>query len=97
MKKNITEKLNFDGNPVLIIKGSEIEVDASAVTVLKLMDLIGNGEGPTPKQLVEMFGLIFAPKEQEKIKELNLNMTDFQILIQEAVDAITGGAEDTGE
>lgn len=47
---DITEKLNMDGNPVIVIKNKKLEVNADAATVLKLMDVIGDGAG-TPKQV----------------------------------------------
>ena len=34
---DITEKLDFDTNPKIAIKGKEIEVNADAETVLKIM------------------------------------------------------------
>lgn len=36
-KVDITEKLNFDENPKMVIKGVEIEVNADAETMLKIM------------------------------------------------------------
>ena len=36
-KIDITDKLTFDGNPVLVIKGKELEVNADAPTMLKVM------------------------------------------------------------
>ena len=36
-KVNITEKLELDGNPSLIIGKEELEVNADAATILKIM------------------------------------------------------------
>ena len=36
-KVDITDKLTFDGNPFLVIKGKELEVNADAPTMLKVM------------------------------------------------------------
>lgn len=36
---DITEKLNFDENPVLKVKNVTIEVNSDAATVLKIMGL----------------------------------------------------------
>ena len=37
---DITEKLSFEGNPRLKIKGRELEVNADAPTMLKVMGLM---------------------------------------------------------
>ena len=41
-KVNITEKLELDGNPSLIIGKEELEVNADAATMLKIMGNIQN-------------------------------------------------------
>ena len=40
---DITEKLNFDENPVLKVKNVTIEVNSDAATVLKIMGLFSKG------------------------------------------------------
>ena len=66
---DITEKLNMDGNPVIVIKNKKLEVNADAATVLKLMDVIGDGAG-TPKQVSNMYDLLFSEKARKTIEEL---------------------------
>lgn len=39
-KVDITEKLSFEGNPYLVIKGHELEVNADAASVLRVMGII---------------------------------------------------------
>ena len=39
-KVDITDKLSFEGNPSLVIKGKAIEVNADAPTMLKVMGLM---------------------------------------------------------
>ena len=41
---DITEKLTFEGNPALVIKGKHLEVNADAPTMLKVMGLMGGAE-----------------------------------------------------
>lgn len=38
---DITDKLTFDGNPSLKIRGKVLEVNADAPTMLKVMGLMG--------------------------------------------------------
>ena len=63
-KVDITEKLSFDGNPVLVVKGHDLEVNADAATVLKVMGVLG--EESTPKQVLDMYNLIFPDKTRER-------------------------------
>lgn len=97
MKKDITDKLNFDENPVLIVKGTEIEVNADATTVLKVMGAIGDESEITPKIIVQMYETIFPKKDRKKIEKLKLKMQDFQVLVNEAIEILTGEPEETGE
>ncbi len=59
---DITEKLSFDENPCLVVKGEKIEVDASAETVIKIMGKFKEGNEGTAKFVMETYELIF-PKE----------------------------------
>lgn len=93
---DITEKLNMDGNPVIVIKNKKLEVNADAATVLKLMDVIGDGAG-TPKQVSNMYNLLFAEKARKTIEELKLSFDDLKIVVQTAITLITGSEEEPGE
>jgi len=92
---DITEKLNMDGNPVIVIKNKKLEVNADAATVLKLMDVIGDGAG-TPKQVSNMYDLLFSEKARKTIEELKLSF-DLKIVVQTAITLITGKEEEAGE
>lgn len=61
---DITSKLEFDGNPKLRIKDKEIEVNADAPTMLKVMNLVG--DDPTPKEVITLYNLVF-PEESRKV------------------------------
>lgn len=39
---NITDKLELEGNPHLVIKDEELEVNADAATMLKIMENMQN-------------------------------------------------------
>lgn len=94
-KVDITEKLSFDGNPVLVVKGRDLEVNADAATVLKVMGVID--EGSAPKQVLDMYNLIFPDKTRKEIEKLKLSFNDLQILVSSALGLITGDADDAGE
>lgn len=60
---DITEKLSFDENPRIKIKSVEIEVNADASTVLKIMQASGK---PEKESIPEMYELLLAWKTERK-------------------------------
>lgn len=91
---DVTEKLTFDGNPSLIIKGKKLEVNADAPTMLKVMGLMSAGK-PGINEVLKTYNLMFSEKAQKEIEKLKLSFQDLTVVIQEAIELITG--EDTGE
>lgn len=92
---DITDKLDFDGNPKIRIKDTEIEVNSDAATMLKVMGVLGEKENPGPKEVIRMYELMFSEKERKKIDEMKLSFLGFQTIIFEAINLITG--EEQGE
>lgn len=95
-KVDITDKLEFNENPRLVIKGKELEINADASTVLKIMGILGDGDNVRPSDIVKMYELIFDQKERNIIDKMNLQFSDFQTLVFSAIDLITG-EEESGE
>lgn len=87
-KMNITDKLTFEGNPCLVIKDKEFEVNANAPTMLKVMALMG--KDPSPDEIISAYELMFKEKERVEIEKLNLNFNDLITVIQSAVELIVG-------
>lgn len=95
-KVDITEKLSFDGNPSLVIKGKELEVHADAATALKVMDALSGDPGP--KQVVAMYKLLFPDESRKAIDKMHLNFLDFKTVVKGAITLITGeDGEEPGE
>lgn len=93
---DITDKLSFDGNPKLVIKGKELEVNADAPTMLKVMGLMGE-EHPGMKEILETYDLMFPEKSKKEIEKLKLDFNDLIVVAQEAVALIIGEDEQPGE
>lgn len=93
---DITDKLAFDENPKLVIKGKELEVNADATTVLKIMGILGDGDNVQPSDVVKMYELIFSDADRKKIDRMKLQFSDFQTLVFSAINLITG-EEESGE
>lgn len=96
---NITEKLELDGNPFLLIKDEKLEVNADAATMLKLMGKYGEMEvsETTPKDILDLYDLMFPKESQKKIEKLKLSFKDLTVLVEEAQKLITGEDEPEGE
>lgn len=90
---DITDKLDFDSNPKIQIKGKEYEVNADAETVLIIMGLFDEDGGMTPASVKKMYELVFTEEAREDIEKLNLKFKDFQTLVMAAVNLITGDEE----
>ena len=54
---DITNKLAFEDNPRLKIKDTELEIDATAENMLKVMGLVS--DRPTAKDVEELCKIIF--------------------------------------
>lgn len=89
-KIDITEKLDFESNPILIIKGNEYEVNADAETVLRVMGILGEGEAETVASILKVYELIFSEEHRNEIDKLKLQFSDFQKVIMEAINLVTG-------
>lgn len=94
-KIDITEKLSFEENPAIIIKGEECEINADAATVLKVMGVLDEGQGP--KQVVDMYNMIFPDKSRKVIDGMKLSFVDFKTVVESAITLITGTEETPGE
>lgn len=85
---SLTDKLKFEDKPQIEIKGKIITIDASAETVLKLMDVVstkGEVEGA-----IEAGKLLFSAKDRKIIESLKLSMGDYTTLIATAMQLAVG-------
>lgn len=88
---DITDKLDFGGNPRIKIKDTEYEVNADALTILQVMGNLAENEEPGPRELLQLYNLMFSESDRKKIAEkLKLNIKDFQVLIFSAISLVTG-------
>ena len=94
-KVDITDNLTFDGNPFLVIKGKELEVNADAPTVLRIMNLAA--DDPGPKEVAAIYNLIFPDKDRKEIEKMKLCFDDLVIIIKAAISLVTGEETDQGE
>ncbi len=94
-KIDITDKLSFEENPSLIIKGKNIEVNADAPTMLKVMGLMSSDD-PGAQEILEAYNMMFPEKSKREIEKMKLGFKDLIIVVQEAVQLISGVEEPAG-
>lgn len=95
-RRDITDKLSFDGNPYLVIKGKDIEVNADAPTVLKAMGIF-TSEDTSGEDIVKIYDLIFPEESKKKLEALKPSFNDLIVIVEEAVTLITEEETATGE
>lgn len=95
-RRDITNKLSFDGNPYLVIKDKDIEVNADAPTVLKIMGIF-TSEDTNADDIAAIYDLIFPEKSKKKLEALKLSFNDLIVIVEEAVTLITEEETATGE
>lgn len=93
---DITDKLTFEGNPSLIIKGKKLEVNADAPTMLKVMSLMGS-DNPSMNEILTTYDMMFPEKSRKEIEKLKLSFNDLVVVIKEGIDLITGETDTPGE
>lgn len=91
---DITDKLSFDENPRLKIRDVEVEVNADAETMLRIMGEFSNKN--EMQASLGTFELMFSEKERRKILKQKPTARDLMEIIQYAMSTIMGG-EDEGE
>lgn len=93
---DITDKLSFDSSPALVIKGRNLEVNADAPTMLKVMGLMGT-ENPGPQEIMDAYDLMFPEKSKKEIERLKVSFSDLMIIVESAVSLIIGEDDSRGE
>ena len=92
-KVDITERLSFEENPVLVIKGKELEVNCDAPTMLKIMGLMGD-DGMEAKSMNQAYELLFPEKTRKDIEKMKLSFNDWTKVVEAGLQLIM---EDSSE
>lgn len=84
---DITDKLSFDENPKVKIKDVELEVNADATSMLKLMGAISTKSDAEVVMIA--YELLFSEEDKEKIAKMKLPFKDFKMLIETSINLVT--------
>lgn len=93
---DITDKLSFEENPRLIVKGRELEVNADAPTMLKVMAMMDQ-ETPGINDIKTAYEMLFMENAKKEVEKMGLKMSDWMVLVQEAVQLVVGDTSSQGE
>lgn len=89
---DITDKLSFEKNPKIKIKDVELEIDASAENLLKVMAHVT--DNPSVSDVMEMCKLIFTKESKKNLDALKLNFTDYANVVMAAIGLASGNSEE---
>lgn len=85
---DITNKLNFEEKPKLVIKGTEIEVNNDAISFIKTVAFFDSEDGVKASDILSALELLFDEENREKIADLHLSFADLSTLIRTATELI---------
>lgn len=92
MLYSLTDKLKFNDDPQIEIKGKVITVKSDAETVLKLLDVLQSaGEIEGTKSAMD---ILLSDKDKKVVKSLNLKMADYMKLAEVVVELALGNDPD---
>lgn len=92
MLYSLTDKLSFNDDPQVEIKGKIITVKSDAETVLKLLDIVQNGGEMAGA--VSAVDLLLSEKDRKTLKGLNLKIADYMKFTETIVDLALGNDPD---
>lgn len=87
---DITNKLNFEEKPKILVKGTEIEVNNDAISFIKAIALFDSENGVSSSDLLSALELLFDEENREKITKLHLSFADLSTVIKTATELIAG-------
>lgn len=87
---DITNKLNFEEKPKILVKGTEIEVNNDAISFIKTIALFDSENGVSSSDLLSALELLFDEENREKIAKLHLSFADLSTVIKTATELIAG-------
>ena len=91
---DITEKLNFEEPPALLIKGVEIPINDKAVDVIRITPIMEE-KHTSAEEFNLLYETVFPEESRKKLEALDLSMKDFARTVWEGAKLIAG-ADDEG-
>ena len=90
---NITEKLNFEEKPEIVIKGVHIKVNNDAKSMLAILGVMED-DASEAELIIKATEALFDKAEKKKLDGLNLSIKDYATVIEIAMDLARGEESD---
>ena len=85
---DITNKLNFEEKPKILVKDTEIEVNNDAISFIKAIALFDSENGVSTSDLLSALELLFDEENREKSAKLHLSFANLSTVIKTATELI---------
>lgn len=93
---DITDKLSFDENPAIRIRGEELEIQSDAENMIRMIGLFESGTSEM-KAVTEAADMLFSSQDMKKLKKMKLQIKDFMEVVRLAIDIAMEEDESQGE
>ena len=88
MRYDLTDKLKFEEDPVIVIGDTELTVKSDALTVLGLLDAVAEkGDAEGARMAAE---LLLSEADREKLAALALKVDDYVTVVKAMIALATG-------
>lgn len=92
---DITDKLDFESSPTVVVKGVELEINANASDLFSVLAIVQNGD-MSPKTIQTLVEILFPSEEtREKIRGLNLKPKTYEKFVLECAKIAFDNYDDT--
>lgn len=93
---DITDKLSFDENPVIKIRGEELEIQSDAENMIRMIGLF-ESTASEMEAIMKAANMLFSGQDMKKLKKMKLKIKDFMEVVRMAIDIAMGEDESQGE
>lgn len=93
MNVDLTGKLGLEGRPTITIGDVTLTVDDSATNLLRIFEVMGDGEGMSPQEVMRVATLIFDKSSAKALDAMRLSFQDYALVVSTAVDLVVGPDE----
>ena len=88
MRYDLTDKLKFEEDPVIVIGDTELTVKSDALTVLGLLDAVAEkGDAEGARMAADM---LLSEADREKLAALALKVDDYVTVVKAMIALATG-------
>lgn len=91
---DLTSKVNRAEEATIKVKNVNLKVKTDTYTFLKIGAIVEDNKGSDFKYLLECCNVLFSKEDMNKLKQLNLDIDSFTLVINTAIDLLMGNSEE---